>query len=171
MTTIQALHQEHLARVLSGSLPKLASQHSQTFIKLADQGVNRNSALPSESLQNRKYLWEEEQQAVEDQHSSIRSQSQSKTSSTNPAEVLPEWYNLHNPRCSRCYLPVVPGVNSVQVHRLPISRNKKDSKAADDREKQRSAMRMCTLCQSHRLSSTRKKHLKRKSTSQRRRAS
>ncbi|SPO21140.1 uncharacterized protein UTRI_00617 [Ustilago trichophora] len=110
--TLQALHQEQLARLACTTLPNLASLHSRRFLTLArSQTVAADSMWTTQKLQStqyRKSLWAEDiepEPAVE------------------VAKVVPDFYHKHNGRCSRCALPLVPGLNQLSMPGKDQKRN------------------------------------------------
>lgn len=110
--TLQALHQEQLARLACTTLPNLASLHSRRFLTLARaQTVATDSMWTTQKLQStqyRKSLWAED---IEPEPAG------------EVAKVVPDFYHKHNGRCSRCALPLVPGLNQLSMPGKDRKRN------------------------------------------------
>ena len=125
--TLQALHQEQLARLASVNLPKLASAHSRRFLQLAClQTQNADTMWSSakiQAVQYRRSLWAEH---VEPE-----------TAASEEGKIVPDFYHKHNRRCSRCALPLVAGLNQVTLRQARRGTGKKRT---------RKRISTCTLC-------------------------
>lgn len=142
--TIQALHQEHLARLSSVVLPKLASQHSQRFLQLARTQVHATDTMwetqKLQPLQYRRTLWAEDVDPVAGVEKRGRG---------GDGRIVPDFYHRHNPRCSRCALPLVPGLNQLSAKAKARSKANTAKGAAantDQHRKSRKRVPTCTLC-------------------------
>lgn len=133
LSVVQILHQEKLARLASVSLPKLASQHSRTFVHMARSHLEASQSLYEgqklSSVRYRKALWSESVTPLPAR------------SKDNIDRVVPDFYHLHNPRCRRCALPLIAGLNSIS-RALPPTTKRKRAKTNT-----RQDARTCSLCQ------------------------
>lgn len=146
LNVIQTLHQEQLARLASVSMPKLASQHSRTFLQMARTHIEGSHSLYEaqrlNSVRYRSALWAE---AVEPTATKGNGRDE-------PVRVVPDFYHQHNPRCRRCAIPLIAGVNEVSRTSL-IQRN-------HGRSKKRKSARVCLLCQETKQNTARQRQLR-----------
>ncbi|GAC73782.1 hypothetical protein PANT_9c00300 [Moesziomyces antarcticus T-34] len=133
---LQAVHQEQLARVASATLPRLAALHSRRFLGLAREHVKAADAMwTAQKLQPvayRRSLW------AEDIEPTPRDEGETKKRRKD-ARIVPDFYHRHNPRCTNCALPLVPGINL-------ISTRKTASKQASAARGKLRRKPICTLC-------------------------
>ncbi|SPO20221.1 uncharacterized protein UTRI_00617_B [Ustilago trichophora] len=122
--TLQALHQEQLARLACTTLPNLASLHSRRFLTLARaQTVAADSMWTTQKLQStqyRKSLWAED---VEPEQADEM------------AKVVPDFYHKHNGRCSRCALPLVPGLNQLSLPGKDQKKNRRKTQGSTEKKR------------------------------------
>ncbi|GAC99273.1 HC-toxin synthetase [Pseudozyma hubeiensis SY62] len=135
--TLQALHQEHLARISSTTLPNLASSHSRRFLRFARAQTQTSDAMWStqkiHAVKYRRSLWAEDiepEAEVPDKEIDRK--------------VVPDFYHKHNPRCSRCALPLVPGLNQITLKARTARIHK--VKKVSAKNKTRKRVSSCTLC-------------------------
>lgn len=144
--TIQALHQEQLARLASITLPKLASYHSQRFLNLARAQVQGADTMWStqklEAVTYRKALWAEDIEPIADATAHGEGAAAKQRKKKQDGRIVPDFYHRHNPRCTRCALPLVAGLNQVSAMGKPVS--SRGRKKAHGKSRKRKAV--CTLC-------------------------
>ncbi|KAJ9476618.1 HC-toxin synthetase [Pseudozyma hubeiensis] len=135
--TLQALHQEQLARLASTTLPNLASSHSRRFLRFARAQTQTSDAMWStqkiHAVKYRRSLWAED---IEPEAEIVKKEIDRK--------VVPDFYHKHNPRCSRCALPLVPGLNQITL-KAQIAKTKR-GKRDTHKNKTRKRVSSCTLC-------------------------
>lgn len=146
--TLQALHQEQLARLASITLPRLASHHSQRFLHLARTHTHAADAMWTtqklQAVQYRNSLWAEDTEPP-------AALPEDKRSKRVEGRIVPHYYHRHNARCPKCALPLVPGLNQLTVDsksriKLPKSQTPSRAKSATQPERARKRIARCTLC-------------------------
>ncbi|CBQ67954.1 conserved hypothetical protein [Sporisorium reilianum SRZ2] len=134
--TLQALHQEQLARLAATTLPNLAAAHSRRFLHLARTQTHNADAMWSaqkvHAVRFRRSLWAED----------VEPEPEVEMGKGKEGRVVPDFYDKHNARCARCALPLVAGLNCVSVKGHVKGREGKK------RRQGRKAKRIscCTLC-------------------------
>ncbi|PWY98793.1 hypothetical protein BCV70DRAFT_201585 [Testicularia cyperi] len=143
---LHTLQHEHLARLASISLPKLAAQHSRRFMDMAKASAHSSDSLwdaqKSFSNRYRRALWAEDVNptpALTEQHFNADKE---KREPRHPA--LPAFYQLHNPRCSKCALPIIAGLNQ-RSSLKPSSSHQHSQSTRRKRTRTLKAVR-CSLC-------------------------
>ena len=136
--TLQALHQEQLARSAAATLPNLAAMHSRHFLTMAHTQRHSGDAMWAtqkvSSVQYRRSLWAED---IEPDIAPSNADASSR--------IVPDFYHKHNSRCPRCALPLIPGLNQLS---LPPNTKKSTSKSTKQRTRSKARKRTshCTLC-------------------------
>ncbi|KIS72122.1 uncharacterized protein UMAG_11445 [Mycosarcoma maydis] len=135
--TLQALHQEQLARIGCITLPNLACAHSRRFIHLARLQAQGPDAMWStqrvQAVQYRRSLWAED----------VEPEAEARVKHDSGRRIVPDFYHKHNPRCARCALPLVPGLNQRMLSN-PSTETKKRNKNIRTRSNKR--VSCCSLC-------------------------
>ncbi|SNX81874.1 uncharacterized protein MEPE_00579 [Melanopsichium pennsylvanicum] len=140
---LQILHQEQLARLSSSILPKLASQHSRRFLNLARNQLKTTDSMWTTdkliSLSYRRALWAEDIEP--DDFEGKREENN---------RVVPDFYHKHNPRCSKCALPLIPALNHLSTTQYPKSASKLTFRKIRPSNNKNSNKRVsyCILCNS-----------------------
>ncbi|PWN52695.1 hypothetical protein IE53DRAFT_384836 [Violaceomyces palustris] len=163
LSTLHTLHQEKLARISSASLPRISSLHSGLFLKMVEreQDPGRKNPLGGggggsgggglNSVRFRSTLWGEEIQGLST--TTIKEVEGGKDPYARPATeqgqefpttTLPEWYDLHNPRCRSCLLPLIPGINS--LHQAVTLSRGFDESASSSTNPVKVTTTTCSLC-------------------------
>lgn len=138
---LQTIHQEQLARLASTTLPNLASLHSQRFLRLARSQVAASDTLWTtrklQAVTYRRSLWAED---IEPEQEGDKGKED--------ARIVPDFYRRHNPRCVRCSLPLVAGLNQTTTpngHKEEASRLRaKAGRGTHGTTRKR--ISSCTLC-------------------------